>query len=222
MSRPTFAGAAALLAAPLPVFVGIALLPTVSDEPARQVAALTDHRSAMIAGLVLQTLSIALLIGGTIWLATALARHAPRLALAGGILGVVGSLIPFYEDGIAAAAPAVVAALDPATAAAILERIHSSAAVSVLEPFSLLGDLGVTLLGIAAVKAGASRWAAVVVAVGAFGEGAGFAGGTRPLILAGFAILFVGLAMVTRTLLLQPAQRQAREAASAAGSPIAG
>jgi hypothetical protein len=222
MSKSTLAGASALVAAPLVVLAGVALLPTLSDDAALQVAALTDHRSAMIGGLVLQTLAIALLIAGAIWLATTLGPRAPRLALAGGILAVAGSLIPLFENGIAAAAPALVTALDPAQATTAIDRIHSSAAVTALEPFSLLGDLGLALLGVAALRAGAPRWTAVVVAVGAFGEGAGFAGGARPLVLAGFAILFVGLAAVTRVLLLGPAAWPTDEVAASPGSTVAG
>ena len=69
MSKPTLAGVSALLAAPLFVLVGVAVLPTVSDDAAAQVAALTDHRGAMIAGLTLQTVALALLIAGVVWLA---------------------------------------------------------------------------------------------------------------------------------------------------------
>jgi hypothetical protein len=215
MSKSDLTGAAALLAAPLLVLAGVALAPTVSDDAAVQVAALTDHRGAAIAGLTLQTIAISLLIGGVIWLAVTLASRTPRLALAGGVLAVVGSLIPLFENGVAATAPTLVAALDPARATTAIARIDSSAAVSALEPFSLLADLGLALLAIAAVKAGAPRWAAILVAVGAFGEGVGFGSGTRALILAAFAVLFAGFAGIVRALRAEPARGLAGEAAPA-------
>ena len=59
------------------MFLGVAILPTVSDDAPAQVAALTDQRGAMIAGMALQTIAIALLIGGVIWLASRLRRALP-------------------------------------------------------------------------------------------------------------------------------------------------
>jgi hypothetical protein len=211
MSKTTLAGVSALLLAPLTAFVGVAILPTVSDYSPAQVAALTDHRGAMIAGMALQTIAIALLIGGVIWLAHVVAPGARTLAVAGGVLAVAGSLIPLWQDGVTATYPTLVAALDPAHATTAIDHIHNTGAISALEPLALLGDLGLALLGLAAVKNGAPRWAAVAVTIGAFSEGAGFGSATRPLILAGFAILFVGLAAATRALLSTPAERIARE-----------
>ena len=211
MSKTTLAGVSALLLAPLTVFVGVAILPTVSDDAPAQVAALSDHRDAMIAGMALQTIAIALLIGGVIWLALALAPRTPGLAIAGSVLAVAGSLIPLWQDGVTATYPALVSALDPAHATTAIDQIHNSGAISALEPLALVGDLGLALLGLAAVKNGAPRWVAVAVTIGAFSEGAGFGSATRPLILAGFTILFVGLAAATRTVLTSPAKRIAHE-----------
>ncbi len=200
MSRTTLAGAAALLAAPAVAIAGTLVQPTLSDDPAEQLAALTAHRGAMIAAIALSTSAIVLLIGGAIWMSLALAPRATRLATAGGALAVLGSLVVLFENGIAASAPSVVRGLDPAAATAALERVHSSAAVSGLEPLSLLGDLGLALLGLAAVKAGAPRITAVAIAVGALGEGIGFATGTKPLVVGSFAVLLAGLTQAVRTL----------------------
>ena len=151
-SKSTIAGAAALLAAPIVVIAATLAQPTLSDDAAKQVAALTDHRSAVIAGMALSMIAVVLLIAGIIWLAFALAPRAPRLAVTGGVLGVLGSLIVLFENSVGAAAPAIVAGLDRAQATALLDRIHSSAAISALEPLSLVGDIGIALLGIAAVR----------------------------------------------------------------------
>jgi len=217
MPRSTLAGAAALLSAPLVVIVGTLIQPTLSDEPARQVAALDDHRSAAIAGIVLGTAAVVLLIAGTIWLAGRLMARSARLAIAGGTLAVLGSLVVLFEDGVTAAAPSVVGGLDPARATAALDRVHNSTAVSGLEPVSLVGDLGLALLGVAIVRAGAPRWTAAAIAVGAFGEGVGFATGTRWLVVAGFVVLLAGLAEAVRTLAGPIAARRAL-----AGHPAAG
>src|SRR5690348_1538747 len=112
-SKSMTAGAVALLAAPIVVIASTLAQPTLSDDAASQVAALTSHRAAMITAMALNSIAVALLIGGVIWLALALAPRAPRLATAGGILGVFGLLAVLFENGAAAAGPAIVGALDP-------------------------------------------------------------------------------------------------------------
>ncbi len=212
MSTHNIAGAGALLAAPILAVLATLIQPTLSDDAAAQVTALSDHRGATIAAIALSTIAIALLIAGTIWLATALIPRAPRLALAGGVLGVLGSLIVLFENGVAASGPTIVSELDPSRATAVLESIHSSAAVSALEPLSLLGDLGLAMLGVAVVRAGAPRWTAAAIAVGVLGEGAGFATETKALVVVGFALLFVGLAQAVRTLVAGAGERLAATA----------
>ena len=214
-SKSTLAGAAALLAAPIVVIAGTLAQPTLSDDAATQVAALTVHRGPMIAGLTLRTTGLILLIAGTVWLALTIAPGAPRLAMAGGVLGVFGSLVVLFESGVSAAAPAIVDTLDRAQATAVLDRI-TTGAISALDPLSILGDIGIALLGIAAVKAGAPRWAAAAIVIGALGEGAGFATGTKALVIVSFAVLFAGLLQAVRSLLTRVAPQPAPETAQAA------
>lgn len=190
----------ALVAAPLAALAAVLLAPTVSDDAGDRLAAFTDHRGAQIASMSLQVIAIVLLIAGIVWLAVTQRAHAPRLSLWGGVLGVAGSLVVLFEDGVAAAAPAIVQSLDPAHAQVVLEAIERSAAVKALEPFSLAGDVGLALLAFAAARAGAPRWVAAAVTLGAFGEGFGFATATRAVLIAGFALLFVGLAALVRSL----------------------
>jgi hypothetical protein len=214
-SKSTFAGAAALLAAPIVVIAGTLAQPTLSGDAATQVAALTVHRGPMIAGMTLTTTGLILLIAGTVWLALTIAPRAPRLAIAGGVLGVLGSLVVLFENGVGAAAPAIVDTLDRAQATAVLDRINTGA-ISALEPLSILGDIGIALLGIAVARAGAPRWAAVAIVIGALGEGAGFATGTKALVIISFALLFAGLLQAVRTLVTRAAPHAAAETAQAA------
>jgi hypothetical protein len=214
-SKSTLAGAAALLGAPVLVIAGTLAQPTLSDDAATQVTAFSVHHGPMIAGLTLRTAGLILLIAGTVWLALTIAPRAPRLALAGGVLGVLGSLVVLFESGVSAAAPAIADTLDRAQATAVLDRI-SSGAISALDPLALLGDIGVALLGIAVVRAGAPRWAAAAIVIGALGEGAGFATGTRALVIVSFALLFAGLLQAVRTLVTRAAPQAAAETAQAA------
>jgi len=217
LSKSTLAGAAALLAAPIVVIAGTLVQPTLSDDAATQVAALTVHRGPMIAGMTLRTTGLILLIAGTVWLALTLAPRAPRLAMAGGVLGVLGSLVVLFENGVGAAAPAIVDTLDRAQATAVLDHINTGA-ISALDPLSILGDIGVALLGIAVARAGAPRWAAAAIVIGAVGEGAGFATGTKALVIISFALLFAGLLQAVRTLVTRAAPQPAAEAAPQAAA----
>jgi hypothetical protein len=222
LSKGSFAGRAALLLAPLVAIPSLLLRPTLSDDAANQVAALTDHRQAMITGNALTSIALVLLIAGIVWLALALARHAPSLAIAGGVLGVLGSLVVVFMSGVEAAAPAIVNGLDPAQATATLHRIQTSAAVSGLGPTELLGNIGIALLGIAVIKAGAQRWAAVAIVIGALGEGAGFGTGTKAVVIVGFAILFVGLLEAVRTLVARPGEQTAANAVAGSVAAASG
>ena len=215
MSKRTLAGAIALLAAPIIVIAGTLAQPALSDDVASQVAALTDHRGAMITSTALSTIAVVLLIGGLIWFALALAPYAPRLARAGGVLGVFGSLVVLFENSVAATFPAIVGGLDQIQATSVLDRIHSGA-ITALGPLSIIGAIGLALLGLAAVKAGAPRWAGAAIAVGALAEGAGFAAGSKALVIIAFAVLFLGLLQAVRTLAASPAPRLAASGAKAA------
>jgi hypothetical protein len=214
--KRTIAGSLALLAAPIIVIVATLAQPTLSDDAASQVAALADHRGAMITGMALSSIAVVLLTAGIIWLALALAPRAPRLAMAGGVLGVFGLLVVLFENGVAAAIPAIVGGLDRIQATFVLDRIHSGAAITALGPLSIIGDIGLALLGLAAVKAGAPRWAGAAIAIGALAEGAGFATGTKALVIIAFAVLFLGLLQAVRTRAASPGPRLAAAGAKAA------
>ena len=198
-SKGRFAGAGELIAAPIIAIAANLVRPTLSDDAANQVAAFTEHRGAMIAGIALSAIAVGLLTGGIVWLSLQLARTCtetrPRRRSARSVR--------------VAAAPAIVHVLGPAQSTAALHSIQSSAAVTGLEPLQLLGDLGIALLGIAAITAGAPRWAGIAIAIGAIGEGAGFGTGTKAVVIGAFALLFVGLIEVVRTLVASPGERTA-------------
>lgn len=199
LSRPSLAGAISLVAAAPLVIIGTLVLPTISDEAADQTTALTNHRSAMILGQTLNNIALVLLIGGTIWLAVTIASAHPKLAVAGGILGVLGSLIVGFEAGVEATYASIVGSLGADQARVAIDHIGASTAVKGLEPLSLFGDIGLLLLGIGAVRIGLPRWAAAALGVGALLEGAGFGSSTKALVIAGFVLVFVGAVTVVRT-----------------------
>lgn len=199
MSNRARAGAAVLVVAPLLGVITTLMAPTLSDDSTEVLTATTAHHAAMVAYLTMEPVGITLMLAGLVWLTATLLPHAPRLALTGGILGSLGGLVILFEDGLAAAGPSVVSALDPTNAAAALHQMHSSAA-SAIEPLALLLDAGIAVLGFAAVKAGAPRWIPPVLTVAALAEGLGHPAASRPLLAVGFAGMCVMLAVLVRSL----------------------
>lgn len=202
MSKTMLAGAACLVAAPLLEIVSALVIPTTSDDAATTVTALRDHHGAMVTGLTLEMIALALLVAGTAWLAIALSSRAPRLAAAGGILGVAGLLVVVFTNGMHAAAAPVVSALDPAQATAAVKAISASAGVSAVEPLSIL-----TIVGYVLFAAGLRRTAlaaGIALAVGSAVETIGFATGTRGLVVAGFVVFCAGAIGVVRRIAAPP------------------
>ena len=135
-SKGRFAGAGALIAAPIIAIAATLVRPTLSDDAANQVAAFTEHRGAMIAGIALSAIAVGLLTGGIVWLSLQLARHAPRLALAGAVLGVFGSLLIMFLTGVSAAAPAIVHVLSPAQSRPRFTAFSRARPLMASSPFS--------------------------------------------------------------------------------------
>jgi hypothetical protein len=198
MSRPSVAGAICLVAAAPLAFIGTLVAPTLSDKAADQVDALTNHRGSMILGQTLSNIGLVLIIAGAIWLAFRIGRASPKLALTGGILAVFGSLVVLFEAGIQASWASIVAGLDASNATTAIDRITNSAAVAGLQPISLLGDIGLLVLAIGAVRIGLPQWAAGCLGVGALIEGVGFATAVKAVVAIGFVLVFVGAVMAVR------------------------
>ena len=109
--KSTNAGALALLATPIVVTAAVLIQPTLPGDASTQVTALISHHQAMITGMTLSIIAVVLLTAGTLWLALALAPRAPRLAIAGGVLGVFGALAVLFQNSVTAAAPAIASGL---------------------------------------------------------------------------------------------------------------
>jgi len=209
MSRTMLAGAVCLVAAPLLEIVSSIVIPTTSDDSGAVVNALRDHHGTMVTGLTLEMFALVLLIAGTVWLALALAPRAPKLAAAGGVVGVAGLLAILFANGMNAAAAPVVSALDPASADAAVHAVSGSAAVSTLEPLSILHVAGLILLAVVLRRVAAVGGIALVA--GSIVETAGFATGTRALVIAGFAVFLAGAFDVVRHLAVPSRAAETRQ-----------
>jgi hypothetical protein len=109
-------------------------------------------------------------------------------------------LAVLFDDAVHVSGSLVVDGMTTDQATKALKPL-TSGGVFAVGPLSELGDVGIILLAIAALRLGLPRWAAVVLCVGVIGEGIGFGAGSRYLVAAGFALTAVGAAMVVRTAL---------------------
>lgn len=198
MSAYARTGATCLVLAPIAGVVSVVVGTPVSSKAADQATAYVHHPAATHLGLAINAIAATLLVGGLVWFARVAYQHSPRLAMAGGALGVLGMLAVLFDDAVHVAGSVMVSDMSTAQATTALDPLTSGGVVAV-GPLSELGDIGIILLAIAALRFGLPRWAAAVLCAGVIGEGLGFATGSRYLAAAGFALTFVGLATVVRT-----------------------
>jgi hypothetical protein len=194
------AGAACLLAGPLAGLASVLIVRTESLTAADRAAAWTAHPTATHAGLAVNAIAVVLLAAGVVWFAWTTHERSPRLATAGGVLGVLGLFAITCDDAIHVAGSVAVSGMTAAQATPVADRLFSGG-VTAAGILSELGDIGVILLAVAALKIGVPRWGAATLIVGVIAEGLGFAAGSRYLAAVGFALTLVGVATVVRTAL---------------------
>lgn len=198
MSIPRRAGAACLVVGPLVGFVSMLVTRTVSLKAADQAAAFTAHPGQTQLALALNALAAVLLAAGLVWLAWTVHQRAPRLAVAGAVVGVLGLFAIMFDDAVHVSGSIVVNGLSAGAATSVLHGL-TTGGVTAVGPLSELADLGVILLAVAALQIDVPRWAAAVLCAGVVVQGAGFGAGSRYAAAVGFALAFVGFATVVRT-----------------------
>lgn len=203
MSAYFRSGASCLVLAPLAGLVSVLVSQTVSGKAADQAAAFVEHPTATHVGLALNAIAAVLLVGGAVWFAWIAYERSPRLAMAGGVLAVLGMMSALFDDAVHVTGSVMVQGMSTVEATTALDPL-TSGGVFVVGPLSELGDVGIILLAIAALRFGVPRWAAAVLCAGVIGEGLGFAAGSRYLAAAGFALTAVGVATVVRTVFVRP------------------
>ncbi|HEU5007464.1 MAG TPA: hypothetical protein VFT67_10845 [Jatrophihabitantaceae bacterium] len=218
MSAYSRAGATCLVLAPIAGLASVLIAKTVSGKASDLASAFVEHPNATHLGLAINSVAASLLVGGIVWFAWIAYGHSPRLAMTGGVLGVLGMLAVLFDDAVHVSGSLVVDGMTTDQATKALKPL-TSGGVFAVGPLSELGDLGLVLLAIAALRLGLPRWAAVVLCVGVIGEGIGFGAGSRYLVAVAFALTAIGAAMVVRTVLVggvlpAPALRQR------AGQPV--
>jgi hypothetical protein len=198
MSPLSRAGAACLLVGPLAGIASVLIERSVSLQAADLAAAYTAHPAATHLGLAVNAVASVLTAAGLIWFAWSTYPRSPRLAVAGGVLGVLGMFSVMVDDAVHLAGSLVTAGMTTAQATPLLDRL-TSGGVTAAGILSELADLGVILLAVAALRIGVPKWGSAALCIGTIAQGAGFASGSRYLAVAGFAVAFVGFATVVRT-----------------------
>lgn len=193
-------GGACLLVGSLAGLASVLVERSVSLKAGDLASAFTGHPAATQTGLAVNAVGAVLLAGGLIWLAWRTFSRSPRLAVAGGVLGVLGLFAIVTDDAVHVAGSVVVNGLTAAQAMPLLDRLTSGGVVAAGVLSELL-DLGVILLAIAALRIGVPRWGSALLVLGSIGEGVGFSAGSRYLAAAGFAFTFLGFATVVRAAL---------------------
>ena len=200
MSPISRAGAACLLAGPLAGLASVLVEHTLSLKAADQAAAFTVHPTATHVGLAVNAVASVLLAAGLLWFAWTTYGRSPRLAVAGGVLGLLGSFSIMVDDAVHIAGSLVVSGLPAGRATQLLDRLTSGGLVAA-GVLSELADLGMILLAVAALRIGVPRWGTATLCLGVVAEAVGFGTGSRYLAAAGFALTLVGCATVVRTAL---------------------
>jgi hypothetical protein len=185
------AGGACLLGGLLFGAVSVLAQPTISSDPAPMAAAISGHSAAMVLGGALNSIGAALLVAGLAWWAWLTYSRAPRWAVIGGVLGVLGILAVLLDDGLQ-----IAAALMGSTAHTL---DGMSAASGVIGPISVLNDVGMIVLAVASLRRGIPRALVSTAIIGSVVESAGFATGARYLAVVGLVVLLAGLAGLVRS-----------------------
>lgn len=217
LTSPSRLGAACLVVGPLAALASVLIEPTISDKAADQAEAAVVHFDALQGGLAVNAVGAVLVAAGLVWLAWVTHRRSPRLAAAGGALGVIGLFAVALDDGLTLAGAAMTRGLDVARATALLDPIYSGGLASV-GVISVLNVIGMILLGAAALRSGVTRWAPAAIIVGAVVNAVGFASGDRYLAAVSFAVLALGFAGTARAVTADaPAPVRVEGIASSAG-----
>jgi hypothetical protein len=197
--RKTVAGACMVLA-PAMGLVGFIVSPGYESSSAKQLATIAADRDQWFVSEMLILLGLVALVPAVLGLMHMLREREVTHGHLGGGLALIGTMA-----AIGSTATAFVAWQMTATAAnvALLERLNDTAGFAIpfyIAVFAL--PLGLVVLSWGLMRAEAAHPVAVMcLAFGPLVAGVGFATSTMWLLIAGYAVLFVGMGMIGRMVL---------------------
>jgi len=197
--RKTVAGVC-MIGAPLLLVVGMIVHPESKTDVADQLAVISANMDEWYVAHLILAISLVLAVPAVLGLMHMLREREVAHGHLGGGLALLGTMA-----AIGSVATGFVAWQMTATAAnvALLERLNDTAGFAIpfyIAVFAL--PLGLVVLSWGLMRADAAHQMAVMcLAVGAVGAGVGFAMSTLWLLIAGYALLFVGMGMIGRMVL---------------------
>jgi len=197
--RKTVAGVC-MIGAPLLLVIGMIIHPESKTDVGDQLAVISANMDEWYAAHLILAVSLVLAVPAVLGLMHMLREREVTHGHLGGGLALLGTMA-----AVGSVATGFVAWQMTATAAnvALLERLNDTAGFAIpfyIAVFAL--PLGLVVLSWGLMRAEAAHRVAVMcLAVGAIGAGVGFAMSTLWLMIAGYAVLFVGMGMIGRMVL---------------------
>jgi len=190
--RKTVAGAC-MMAAPALGLVGFIVSPGLDSEARGQLATVAAHRDQWFISETLVLASLVLLVPAILGLMHMLREREAGLGHLGGGLAMIGTLAAVGSSAIA-----FVVWQMAAGDADLLNRVNDTTGTFVLFTLAVFAlPAGLVLLAFGLVRAHAvQRNLAACVAVGAIVAAVGFAAATMWMLIAGYALLMVGLGLI--------------------------
>ncbi len=202
--------AGSLIAAPLVLLAGELLHPPFQLDPARQLAVAAANPDRWYLVHLLSLIGFALLVPAILGLTQLVSQRQAALADLGGTLALLGVLAAsglLSIDGFGVWQMAQPAA-DRAEMAALLDRILTSPGVLALYLVSLASAAGLLVLTLGLYRSQLiPAWTAGLVAIGVAVWFTGEAAASKATMVAGVAILALGLGLTGRRLLTASAQQ---------------
>jgi hypothetical protein len=210
--------AGSLIVAPLVLLAGELLHPPFQRDPARLLAVAAANPDRWYLAHVLSLIGFALLVPAILGLTQLVGQGRAALADLGGTLALLGVLAVsglLSIDGIGVW-QMVQPAADRAEMAALLDRILTSPGVLTLYLVSLASAVGLLVLIVGLYRAHlVPAWTAGLVAIGVAVWSTGEAAANKATMVAGVALLALGLGLTGRRLLSastqQPDEPQRRQ-----------
>jgi hypothetical protein len=199
----TTGGAACLIVAPTLLLSSALAAPPLKAAPADQLSVIADHPDRWYWYAVLILAGSVLLVPALAALTSLIVPRSPRLALTGGGLALVGSLIAIADAGNELVVSRMVGAgTDRAQMVGVLDRYQTDTAISVIFTIGGLSVLlGVLLLAIGLYRSSAvPSWVAAAVPVGAVLNVVGLSVGNTPAVIGSCLVLLAALARVASAL----------------------
>lgn len=188
-----------LIAAPLVLLVGQLIHPVDKTDAADELAVVARNLDRWYAAHLILLVSLVLMIPAVLGLAHLIHERRSTLAYTGGalsLIGVVAVAAVVGADGIAGYFVAA-AAPDSPSSVSVFDRLLNGGRMLPLYLATLLLGLGLLTLAVGLYRAKVvAPWSALAIGLGGIVIDIGFPAGVAAIVVAGMAVLLVGMAPI--------------------------